>query len=235
MNLRKLNGLWLLAAGLATAQAVAQTREPNATLGEVRGAVTVSQPGQRQAGRVEQRLRPGQRVDAPARGRARIKYDDGCTVDVDANKFSLVGERSPCACAAGNGDEEKQRQSPLRNDAWLRELTGRVMVNEGRDFQNGREGQQVKEGDRVMVGGQSRAILEFFDGCRVEIDADKLIEIPENSPCACGVLAQQNMQPGQIGAPGVAGPAAATPPGLLVPLITAGAVILLLDNDDASP
>jgi hypothetical protein len=209
---------------------LASAAEPNATLQQVRGSVRVQDEAGSRAGANTTRLAAGSRVVAASRSSAQLQYDDSCNVAVEPGEFAIVGQRSPCACtAASNGDGTAV---PPSGDALLRELSGDVKVNGGRAFEAGREGQQVRSGNRIMLGGGSRAVLEFLDGCRIELDADKLVEVPQFSPCVCGVLAQQNLAPANAAALGSA-PAGVTP-GL--PLI-AGAVVVgvVLNNSDGSP
>lgn len=216
---------------LLAGNAFAQANDGNATLREVRGAVSVRDGNGSQAGQSNQGLLPGQRVDAAASALANIEYNDGCDVRVESNKFAIVGRQSPCACAAGSRDASGSE--PASGDAILRELAGRVSLNQGSEFQLARDGQGARPGDRVMVSSQSRAVLEFADGCRIELNQESLVEVPRFSPCACGALVQQSLRPGAA-ATAATGAATNSPALFSVPFIAAGVAELVLDHD-ASP
>jgi hypothetical protein len=54
---------------------------------------------------------------------------------------------------------------------------------------------RLKPGDRVMVQDKSRATIVFDDKCRLDIEANKLVTVPDESVCACGLLVQQGLNP----------------------------------------
>lgn len=121
---------------------------------------------------------------------------------------------------------------PPQPIATIDKITGKVMVNEGKEFAPGRLQQRLKPGDRVMVMGKSRATIVFDDDCRLDIEANKLVVVPDRSTCAGGYLAEQSINPAGSGAIGGAGSGGSA----LLPLV-AGAVVvaIVLDEDDSSP
>ncbi|MFT3807402.1 hypothetical protein [Arenimonas sp.] len=122
---------------------------------------------------------------------------------------------------------------PPQPIATIDKITGKVMVNEGKAFAPGRLQQRLKPGDRVMVMDKSKTTIVFDDDCRLDIEANKLVVVPDRSTCAGGYLAEQGINPGgsgAIGSSGVSGGKA------LLPLaIGAVVVAVVLDEDDSSP
>jgi hypothetical protein len=54
---------------------------------------------------------------------------------------------------------------------------------------------RLKPGDRIMVQAGSHATIVFDDKCRLDIEANKLVTVPEQSVCACGLLVEQGLNP----------------------------------------
>lgn len=122
---------------------------------------------------------------------------------------------------------------PPQPIAKIDKISGKVMVNEGKEFAPGRLEQRLKPGDRVMVMDKSRTTIVFDDDCRLDIEANKLVVVPDRSTCAGGYLAEQTLNPsgsGAIGGSGVSGGKALLPIAAAI-VITAA----VLDEDDASP
>lgn len=107
------------------------------------------------------------------------------------------------------------------------------MVNEGKAFAPGRLQQRLKPGDRVMVMDKSRTTIVFDDDCRLDIEANKLVVVPDRSTCAGGYLAEQGINPGGSGA--IGGTAGSGGSGLLPVIAGAVIVAVVLDEDDSSP
>ena len=72
---------------------------------------------------------------------------------------------------------------------------GHVLVNTGEEFRPVSQGQTLNPGDRIMVQDDSGAKLKFDDDCAFEVGENKIVTIPEKSPCAGGTVAQQELQP----------------------------------------
>ena len=126
-----------------------------------------------------------------------------------------------------------QNPPPPQPIATIDKITGKVMVNEGKAFAPGRLQQRLKPGDRVMVMDKSTATIVFDDDCRLTVEANKLVVVPDRSTCAGGYLAEQGINPGGAGAIGGSGVSSGQ---ALLPV--AAAVIItavVLDEDDASP
>lgn len=121
---------------------------------------------------------------------------------------------------------------PPQPIAKIDKITGKVMVNEGKEFAPGRLQQRLKPGDRVMVMDKSKTTIVFDDDCRLDIEANKLVVVPDRSTCAGGYLAEQSINPGGSGAIGGASSGGS---GLLPLAIGAVVVAVVLDEDDSSP
>ena len=87
-----------------------------------------------------------------------------------------------------------QNPPPPQPIATIDKITGKVMVNEGKAFAPGRLQQRLKPGDRVMVMDKSRTTIVFDDDCRLDIEANKLVVVPDRSTCAGGYLAEQGIE-----------------------------------------
>ena len=79
---------------------------------------------------------------------------------------------------------------------------GAVMVNQGDGFRPATKGMRLNPGDRVMVQDDSEAKLQFDDECSYEVDENKIITIPDKSPCAGGNVVAQELNPSGEGAVG---------------------------------
>jgi hypothetical protein len=80
-------------------------------------------------------------------------------------------------------------------NATLTSFEGKVSVNQGKEFVRARSEMRLKPGDRVMVQKGSEVVLTFDDECRLDIEENKLVTIPDVSTCAGAVLVQQGLQP----------------------------------------
>ena len=85
-------------------------------------------------------------------------------------------------------------EAPKSNSA-LTEAKGKVLVNTGKAFAPAALDMRLKEGDRVMVQEDSEAIITFDDGCKLEVDENKLVTVPDRSSCAGAVVMQQGINP----------------------------------------
>ncbi|HET6545456.1 MAG TPA: hypothetical protein VFG55_01765 [Rhodanobacteraceae bacterium] len=123
--------------------------------------------------------------------------------------------------------------------ATLSDMSGSVLVNQGREFVAAQPGAGLVPGDRVLARQGSEATLTFADGCKSSVAPGTMVTIPDMSPCKGGDLLVQSTNPGNSGALGVAGGApdlsgAAIPLLAFFTTVTVGAI---LDNqrDTASP
>lgn len=85
-------------------------------------------------------------------------------------------------------------QTPNPN-ATLTEFEGQVSVNQGKEFVPAEAGMRLKPGDRIMVKEGGEVTLTFDDECRLEIEENKLVTIPDRSTCAGATLVEQGLQP----------------------------------------
>jgi hypothetical protein len=84
---------------------------------------------------------------------------------------------------------------PPASIAAISKIDGQVMVNQGQDFAPAQVGMRLKPGDRIMVQEDSEVTLNFDDECRLEVDENKLVTVPDRSTCAGAVLAEQPLTP----------------------------------------
>jgi len=86
-----------LAFALAAASATAA--EPNATLSNVSGNVSVNQGKEFAPAQADMRLKPGDRIMVSEKGAATITFDDACRLDLGESKIITVPAKSACAGA----------------------------------------------------------------------------------------------------------------------------------------
>ena len=101
-----------------------------------------------------------------------------------------------------------------REVAQLVLINGDAVVSKGAQYVSATEGMALAIGERVMSLAASSVVLQFNDGCRYVLEANQLLTIEDESPCALGYFSK--MQPGTV-------PAAPTP-APVVPVAAAGAV-----------
>ena len=97
---------------------------------------------------------------------------------------------------------------PPASTATITELKGQVSVNQGAEFVPAAKGMVLKPGDRVMAQEDSEVSLKFDDECKMEIEENKIVTIPDRSTCAGGVPVVQELKPtggSAIGSTGTAG------------------------------
>ena len=87
--------------GIALSAAAADTPDPNSTLRETAGKVSVSQGKDFAPAKPDLRLKPGDQIKTQAESSATVIFDDNCRVDIEANKLFKVAEQSVCACRCG--------------------------------------------------------------------------------------------------------------------------------------
>jgi hypothetical protein len=122
--------------------------------------------------------------------------------------------------------------SVLAATATISDHSGKVLINKGKGFIPATATMSLNDGDKVMVGENSFAVVSFAD-CAVSISSPTVMSITKTAPCA----AAGDVTVVQPVADPVAGPAPIVP----IPLIilgvagVAGGVILatgVLDNNN---
>jgi hypothetical protein len=116
----------------------------------------------------------------------------------------------------------------------LTEFKGKVSVNAGKEFVAAQLKMRLKPGDRVMVEDKSGATIVFDDECRLEIEANKLVTVPDDSTCKGAVLVQQGLNPGGGAAIGAGGSNGALPI-ILVSIFDICMYFCEDDHDTVSP
>ena len=185
--------------GMTFSAAAAEAPSANSTLREMSGHVSVNQGTEFFPASLDMRLKPGDKVMVKGKSSATIIFDDQCRLDIEANKVVTVSEQSACACRLYS--ESRKGEVPDPNST-LRQMNGDVSVNDGKEFTPAKLDMRLKPGDRVMVQTKSHALIVFDDKCQLDIDANKLVTVPDQSSCACGLLLAQGLSPGGAGAIG---------------------------------
>ena len=89
----------IVGAVFALGAASAIAAEPNATLNNVNGNVSVNQGKEFVPAQADMRLKPGDRIMVPEKGSATITFDDACRLDLGEGKIVTVPAKSVCAGA----------------------------------------------------------------------------------------------------------------------------------------
>jgi hypothetical protein len=84
-------------------------------------------------------------------------------------------------------------------NATLSSVSGKVSVNQGREFVPAQSAMRLKAGDRIMIADNSAATITFDDSCRMDLGASKVVTIPAKSTCAGSELSQQGVVQGAGG------------------------------------
>ncbi len=116
-------------------------------------------------------------------------------------KFKLIAGMVGIALAFGANAAE-----PPKSNSALTEAKGKVLVNTGKAFAPAALDMRLKAGDRVMVQEDSEATITFDDGCKLEVEENKLVSVPDRSSCAGAVVMQQGINP--VGGAAIGGGAA---------------------------
>jgi co-chaperonin GroES (HSP10) len=80
-------------------------------------------------------------------------------------------------------------------NATLTKFEGQVSVNQGKEFVRAKVQMRLKPGDRVMVQEDSEATITFDDECKMEVEENKILTIPDRSTCAGGEPVVQQLNP----------------------------------------
>ena len=84
-------------------------------------------------------------------------------------------------------------------NATLSGVTGKVSVNQGREFVPAQSEMRLKPGDRVMIADNASATITFDDACKMDLGASKVVTVPAKSTCAGAELSQQGVVQGAGG------------------------------------
>jgi hypothetical protein len=89
--------------------------------------------------------------------------------------------------------------SPAGPNATLTGVTGKVSVNQGREFVPAQSDMRLKPGDRILIADKGAATITFDDSCRMNLGESKVVTIPAKSTCAGAQLSQQGVVQGAGG------------------------------------
>jgi len=215
--------------GIALSAAAAEAPNPNSTLREMAGKVSISQGKDFAPAKADLRLKPGDQLRTQAESSATVIFDDGCRVDIEANKLFRVAEQSICACRMLAEQRKAKGEAPGPNST-MSKMEGQVSVNAGDEFAPAQPEMRLKPGDRVMTQAKSAATIVFDDKCRLNIAANKLVTVPEQSVCACGLLVEQGLTP--AGASAIGAAASNTGVGIMAATVTAIDIWALQDEEN---
>jgi hypothetical protein len=84
-------------------------------------------------------------------------------------------------------------------NATLTGVTGKVSVNQGREFVPAQSEMRLKPGDRIMIADSGSATITFDDSCRMDLGESKVVTVPAKSTCAGAQLSQQGVVQGAGG------------------------------------
>jgi hypothetical protein len=84
-------------------------------------------------------------------------------------------------------------------NATLSSVSGKVSVNQGREFVPAQSAMRLKAGDRIMIAENGAASITFDDACRMDLGASRVVTVPAKSTCAGAQLSQQGVVQGAGG------------------------------------
>jgi hypothetical protein len=84
-------------------------------------------------------------------------------------------------------------------NATLTSVTGKVSVNQGREFVPAQTEMRLKPGDRIMIADSASATITFDDSCRMDLGESKVVTVPAKSTCAGAEVSQQGIVQGAGG------------------------------------
>ena len=82
--------------------------------------------------------------------------------------------------------------------ATVARIEGEAVASKGAEYITANEGMVLRTGQRIMALAQSSAVLQFSDGCRYKIEANELLIVERESPCALGLVAEGTVAAGAI-------------------------------------
>ncbi len=119
--------------------------------------------------------------------------------------------------------------------AELVNVSGKVLVQQGEGFVSVTGSVMLLPGDKVMVGAESSATINYLDGgCSVSINDQSLVKVAKKAPCGKGETAA--IAGGDLIVPaqdaGRGNPAAAY--GVVAVFTIVGGLVVLLDDNSVS-
>ena len=130
---------------------------------------------------------------------------------------ALLGTMIAMICLPAAAAAEKAAAAAAdRQVATVARITGNAVVSKGAQYVPGTEGMPLTIGQRVMSLADSSVVIQFNDGCRYTVEANKLVTMEDLSPCV--------LTKGVALAPPP--PASAVPAAAAVPVPVAGAASL---------
>jgi len=85
------------------------------------------------------------------------------------------------AAALGVGAQQAPKDGTI---AKLVDLNGNVLVSRDAGLVSGNEALRLQPNTRVITTANSRVIVEYDDGCRVELKENQRFEVERGKPCA---------------------------------------------------
>jgi hypothetical protein len=84
-------------------------------------------------------------------------------------------------------------------EAEIKELTNKVLVNQGQGLVSAKQGLELRDGDTVVTLDKSETTIVFHDGCRLHLKANEMVTIDHSLHCKAAILASSGA-PGAVGA-----------------------------------
>jgi hypothetical protein len=72
--------------------------------------------------------------------------------------------------------------------AKLQQVTGNVLVSREAGLATGAEAQEIANGSRIITTANSRVVVVFDNGCRVEMQENQRLEVDSRKPCAALIV-----------------------------------------------
>jgi hypothetical protein len=163
----------------------------------VDGTVLKNQGERYEAAVVRDHLKKLDRVMTMDDSRAVVHYFEGCEFEIEEGNEVEIPEQLPCECL--DFSEAEEIDEPV---ARIIEAEGPMQLGRDDVFSAVTLNQQLRVGEVLRVPDDSRALIEFREGCQVEMDRldndgdDKEdYEIPDRSPCPCAAWLVNNVSP----------------------------------------
>ena len=111
------------------------------------------------------------------------------------------------ALAAG----EALAQQAQEGIAKLTELHGNVLVSRATGLAAGAEATRLQEGVRVITTSKSGVVIEYDNGCRVELKENQRFQVERDKPCEALIAQVESMVQAPTAVAEGAGPGLLTP------------------------
>ena len=106
---------------------------------------------------------------------------------VQAAALALVVTSAPLAQQGG--------QAAPRDVARLDNVEGSVLVGGASGLVSGSKGLVLKEGTRVLTTAKGRAVVQFDDGCKVQLEPNQRYVVSREQACEMRILMVQGTVP----------------------------------------